>query len=239
MDYFWEAAHSVWVGHKCPARGEVLHVRGREQRNVLVEDLPAVLDGCLRFVFISDTHEQHDKLVIPECDALFHCGDVLLLNRRFSVSYSRSKIEALGAWLDQQPAKAVFLIAGNHDHAFQQLGKEQVQSLLGSKVQYLVDEIVEHNGVRIFASPWSRGASANNAFQGERSPRVSEGKVDILMTHGPPPEEVVDALSAKLAVHGHVHERYGLQGKLLNCSIMDGKYNPSHRPIVYDMPRSG
>lgn len=29
----------------------------------------------MKLVVISDTHGQHDKLTIPECDVLIHCGD--------------------------------------------------------------------------------------------------------------------------------------------------------------------
>ena len=36
----------------------------------------------MRLVFLSDTHDAHDRLVVPRCDLLIHAGDVTRRGRR-------------------------------------------------------------------------------------------------------------------------------------------------------------
>lgn len=246
MDHFWAIGHSLWVGRRTAEPGFVSYAQGGSSDVLTTTDsLPPVTEGHIRLVLISDTHEQHGTVTVPPCDLLLHCGDVLLINRHFSEEYSRGKIEEFGEWLRQQPAKEVLVIAGNHDLAFQTLGKEQVAALLGNGVRYLEDEAVQAAGLTVFGSPWSCGptGTGNDAFQRRAfAPDASAENVDVLMTHGPVPSPQVKQLRPRLAIHGHIHDRYGLkrtqaEGIMeVNCSIFDGRFHPTHCPIVVDLP---
>lgn len=237
-DYLWELGHYAWVGKGHGPADEVTYACGSHVQATSIANLPATAEGHRRLVLISDTHEQHRSLKLPPCDILLHCGDALLINRHFSVQYSTGKITELGAWLSEQAALKVLHVAGNHDHAFEALGRDQVQALLGDGVHYLQDDSVDVLGLKIFASPWSDGRSENSAFQQEGL-SVPKCAFDILMTHGPPPKHILKEVGPRLAVCGHIHERYGVKNcngsSFVNCSIMDGRYNASHRPIVFDI----
>lgn len=81
--------------------------------------------------------------------------------------------------------------------------------------------------------------------------------VDVLITHGPPKyildlaggehvgsmslsDAVSISIQPKLHVFGHIHEGYGTQryGNIdfVNCSLLDGYYQPVNRPIIYELP---
>lgn len=40
-------------------------------------EMPALMEGSVRIVCISDTHNEHDALRLPPGDVLIHSGDVL------------------------------------------------------------------------------------------------------------------------------------------------------------------
>lgn len=61
-----------------------------------------------KLVCISDTHNHHKKLIIPECDVLIHCGD-------YSSKGHEWEIRDFYKWLDKQPAKHIISIQGNHE----------------------------------------------------------------------------------------------------------------------------
>jgi len=102
----------------------------------------------------------------------------------------------------------------------------------------------------VYGSPTSRGHSANDAFQSHVDERLakikSAGCCDILVTHGPLSSKVVKTIAPLIHVYGHVHERYGIRSIRFDnrkqnivsvcASIMDGRYHPSHSPIVVDIP---
>ncbi|KAJ3045802.1 metallophosphoesterase domain-containing protein 1 [Rhizophlyctis rosea] len=74
--------------------------------------LPATAPpGHLRFVCISDTHSQHDKLTLPPGDVLLHSGD-------FSYHGEEQEVEKFVAWLKGLPYRWKIIIAGNHECIF-------------------------------------------------------------------------------------------------------------------------
>jgi len=62
----------------------------------------------LRFVVISDTHNRHDMLKLPEGDVLIHCGDM-------SDDGALSEITVFNEWLGTTPYKHRIVINGNHE----------------------------------------------------------------------------------------------------------------------------
>ena len=70
----------------------------------------------MKIVIISDTHNRHRKLTLPEADTIIHCGDFT------SMGYEH-EIRDFMKWfshLNQYSYK--LLIAGNHEFLFETNG---------------------------------------------------------------------------------------------------------------------
>lgn len=177
----------------------------------------------MRLVCISDTHNYHKDLVLPEGDVLIHCGD-------FSMGGSFRELAAFIAWIGQTNFKHKICVAGNHDFLAEEnptLIKAMFQE---NGVNYLVNESVEIDGYTFWGSPYTL-QFMDWAFM--KAPKDIEkiwvqipDKVDVLITHGPP-FRILDQTSrrdhvgcASLLYHttrvkpkihcfGHIHEAYG------------------------------
>lgn len=123
----------------------------------------------VRFVVISDTHNKHDDLVLPDGDVLLHCGD-------FTVGGTRKELESFNNWLGEHCSKFKrrIVIAGNHDlcldpdvddlvwEQFVQASNRNkrayaiaARSLL-TNCEYLEDEEAKpERGIRIYGAPWT------------------------------------------------------------------------------------
>ena len=62
----------------------------------------------MRIICISDTHNQHEKLAIPEGDVLIHAGD-------WTGTGTLKQVISFIRWFANQPHKHKILIAGNHE----------------------------------------------------------------------------------------------------------------------------
>jgi predicted phosphodiesterase len=154
----------------------------------------------MRFCFISDTHNYHDALTIPECDILVHCGDWTGLGRY-------SEVTAFATWLNKQPAKHIVIIPGNHEKVFEaellgSIGIPGSRSWITNacpKAHVLIDESIVLEGYRIYGSPWSpfffdwawnagrtitEAAHTGKPFIGDIWSKIPEN-TQILITHGP------------------------------------------------------
>src|SRR5579859_2754406 len=65
----------------------------------------------MKIVCISDTHEQHRNLKIPEGDVLIHAGDITWDGRQ-------DIYDDFNSWLGHLSHKKKFVIPGNHDAGF-------------------------------------------------------------------------------------------------------------------------
>ena len=210
--------------------------------------------------FISDTHNFHNDLELPDADILFHTGDFTLIG-------DHSEVYDFNEWLGtlKQFAYKV-VIAGNHDKC---VGMDQFYGVKHiTNAIYLQNSAVEIEGFKIWGSPMTP------AFQQMRagltfytnSDREAKGvwrgmprDTDILLTHGPPygyldvvvrnwdymmTEHVgdkmlldkVNKVKPKYHAFGHVHEGYGIHETddttFINCSVINGAYNLVNEPIV-------
>lgn len=207
--------------------------------------------SSLRIVCLSDTHDRHDRLEVPDGDVLLHAGD-------FTGSGTEAQVAAFGAFLAGLPHREKVVIAGNHDFLFER-EPERARELLGD-VTYLQDAGADVAGLSVWGSPWQpwffdwafnlpRGAPL-----AERWALVPDG-VDVLVTHGPAHgildtthggqrvgcEELARArarIRPRLHVFGHIHESYGTHrdGGILsvNASNCDVRYRPVNAPVVVD-----
>lgn len=210
----------------------------------------------MRLVCISDTHNAHKGLHIPDGDVLIHAGDATGQGLTLEV-------ERFLGWFGSQPHPHKILIAGNHDWLFQR-GPERAAQLLAQYpgVTYLQDSGVTLEGVRFWGSPWQPwfcdwafNLPRNGAELHEVWGRIPID-TDVLITHGPPlgvldqvkggPYLGCEALKARLAavrprihVFGHIHDSFGVAQSgpttYLNACICDEDYRPNHRPIMLDL----
>lgn len=148
----------------------------------------------LRTVAISDTHNQHMRVTIPECDLLIHTGDMTMTGAP----------DALGnfaEWLEVQPAKDIVIIPGNHEQYWEKYWHECCKLIKDRcpRVHILNDSGVEINGKMIWGSPitpwwwdyaWNRSRTpdmvgVHGKFIKEHWDLIPDN-TNILLTHGPP-----------------------------------------------------
>lgn len=216
----------------------------------------------MKIALISDTHEQHFKITVPECDLLIHAGD-------FTYNGDIQAIRRFNEWLEQIPAKHKVVIAGNHDLSLDpnnryyrtcmdHLGGVPAESLLTNCI-YLNDSGCEIEGLKIWGSPiqpwfhdWAfnrtRGEEIDAHWQ-----KIPED-TDILVTHGPP-AGILDKPFGKMApvgcemlmrhvirvrpmlmVFGHIHGSAGIHRDshttFVNASSVDEAYRIRKEPVV-------
>lgn len=206
----------------------------------------------MKIVCISDTHNQHRKMQIPNGDLLIHAGDL-------SGHGKESEIEDFNAWLGTLPHKYKVIIAGNHDFLFER-NPLKAEKLISNAV-YLNDSSVTIEGFKIWGSPISPWFYdwAFNRHRGEDIRKhwdlIAED-TDILITHGPPfgildetlrgeavgCEELaakIELIKPRLHIFGHIHEARGLQKQkettYINASMVDFYYKPVHQAFVIDL----
>ena len=211
-----------------------------------------------KFVLISDTHNKHNKIELPEGNILIHSGD-------FSGVGRESEVKNFFKWIEKQSDKFehVVFIAGNHELSFElkPAWLDELIEGLPKNVHYLEDSEVVIDGMKFYGTPW-QPEFYNWAFNLERGLPLVEKWVlipedtDILITHGPPkymcdfmPWDLTnvgcqDLLSRimvvkpKLNVFGHIHCGYGYkeyEGVLfVNASTCNEEYQPVNKPIVVE-----
>lgn len=204
-----------------------------------------------RFVCLSDTHNHHRALEVPDGDVLLHAGD-------FTMNGTEAETRDFAEWFEALPHRRKVLIAGNHDRMFQER-PEEARALVHF-ADYLEDEALEIDGLRLWGSPWQPefGGWAFGRPAGAPMAEVwnaVEGVVDILLTHAPPKglmdrihngvgigcaalTEALPGIAPRLHVFGHVHESRGTHlshARLsVNAATCDHRYRKAHEPIVVD-----
>lgn len=211
----------------------------------------------MRLVCISDTHNQHAAVDLPDGDVLVHAGD-------FTDNGRYSEIRGFLIWLGEVAPRYshTVICAGNHDFLFER-SPEITRALLeecASGVIYLQDEAVEIDGVMFYGSPQTpQFYGAFNVPRGEAIRQYWDGipeQTDVLITHTPPfgiqdrpipggthlgCEEMRTRIGAlpRLQVHifGHIHGGYGMAARdgvtFINASICDEQYSPVNSAIIH------
>lgn len=207
---------------------------------------------------ISDTHEQHAKVILPETDILVHTGDFTNLG----------KIEAVAnfaAWMGSQPHAHKICIPGNHDMSFQSSYRNIVINLLRENgITYLEDSGIEVEGLLVWGSPWMpnfydwafmlpRGESE----LAEKRSRIPD-ETNLLLTHCPPKYILDDTISngnqgcellaqriwqlssLRANIFGHLHRCGGRTENIsnvqfVNAAICTDQYKPTNPPVVIEI----
>lgn len=211
-----------------------------------------------KIVCISDTHEKHRDIIVPDGDILIHAGD-------FTGIGSPRAVTDFNRWLGTLPHPHKIIIAGNHELTFQK-SPDVVRGLITNAI-YLENNAVEVMGLKIWGSPYTP-KFYNWAFMRERGEDIKRiwdqvpEDIDILVTHGPPNgfldlveypgspnkglnvgcEELLKTLERvkpKLHVFGHIHSGHGVEQygsiTLVNAAICDDYYRPVNPAITVDI----
>jgi len=145
----------------------------------------------MKIVSISDTHNKHKQVKIPDCDLLIHAGDATFKGRE-------SEIRDFAKWFAKQPAKYLVWIPGNHEEIFEyhldNLATEDGETNWFHQecptAHMLINDSVVIEGVKIYGSPvqpWFHDWAWNIA-RGEPIRKIWDKiplDTDILVTHGP------------------------------------------------------
>jgi len=214
----------------------------------------------MRIVCISDTHQMHRNIEVPDGDVLIHAGDITGHGvERWVVDFNN--------WLGELPHKHKIVIAGNHDFIFEN-HPEHARSLI-TNATYLEDSGVEIEGFKFWGSPWST-EFGSWAFMGnelrlaDKYSKIPDD-TNILITHGAPygmmdevariwdrnedkhvgSRALVRALQRldhlRLHVFGHIHEAAGTwvnpqNGRtFVNAATCDLSYHPVNPPVVVEL----
>ena len=209
----------------------------------------------MTFVAISDTHNMHTPLILPEGDVLIHAGDV-------TKQGSEAQVYHFLDWFSAQPHRHKVFIAGNHDFYFERENPDKIAKMIPDNIVYLNDSGVTIEGVKIWGSPiqpWFY----DWAFNRKRGSEICKhwdlipNDTDVLITHGPAYYRLdsvvsggshvgcMDLLTAirrvrpKFHICGHIHEAYGTVKEgittYINASVLNEKYELVNKPIVFEV----
>lgn len=191
----------------------------------------------MKIVAISDTHELHQNVLLPEGDILIHCGD-------FTNTGSNRAIKNFLSWFSSQPHKYKCFIAGNHELGLERgTSKKSKQDLIESFINlcdnfyYLENNSITIENINIYGSPHTPFFN-NWEFNLQRGEEIAQkwsqipDETNVLITHGPPymildetPGNILypgkhvgcqDLLNRidhfkylKAHIFGHIHHSYG------------------------------
>jgi Icc-related predicted phosphoesterase len=172
---------------------------------------------------ISDTHNVHHKIKMPECDMIIHAGD-------FSYRGEMSEVTSFLHWYERQEAKHKILVCGNHEVEISKQFDLLKRLCEDKGIQLLHNEHTVVEGLMIYGSPYSR-KFGNWAYMADEADlgRIYDQilpSTNIVITHGPAYKQLdfcpgghvgstalehrlKELPNLKLHVTGHIHESRG------------------------------
>lgn len=197
----------------------------------------------MKVVCISDTHDLHTEIQVPDGDILIHAGDI-------TTNGAEDAILNFNNWLGKLPHKYKVVTAGNHDY-YAESQPDKFRKLLSNAI-YLCNESIEIEGIKIWASPHSPISPKfgdDGAFVVRRGQEIRKqwqlipADTDILVTHCPPLgildknesgsnegcdellNVVQNQIKPRLHIFGHIHHAHGQKRVgptvYINASIAD------------------
>jgi len=190
----------------------------------------------VRFVCISDTHNRHKSIKVPD-------GDVLICTGDFTLRGTVQELKNFDKWLGTLPHKHKIVVAGNHDLILDGEGYEKIWSKwhktkieedgrkLLTNCVYLQDRLIKIEGIKIYGSPYQPEFRSMAFNRNENELRTIWKQIppetNILLTHGPAYgygdrtifgkrvgckelAKAIDQIRPQYHVFGHIHESYGV-----------------------------
>jgi len=206
-------------------------------------------EKSLVLVLISDTHELHREISVPNGDVLIHAGDFTMFGR------SLQALKDFNGWLGELPHRHKIVICGNHEYAFDDTLR--YYRLLTNAV-VLVNESLVIEGAKFWGSAFSMldesGPARTREAERQRIYDAIPLDTDVVITHGPPhgvldttveyqghtgDRELLRAIrrvKPKLHVFGHIHASYGARNTrdtlFINAALLDWDGSLAKLPIV-------
>lgn len=141
----------------------------------------------MKIVCLSDTHNLHGQVTVPNGDVLIHSGDACLRG-------TLEEFAAFANWLAQLPHKHKLFVPGNHDFCVERDTALCRNLLTRAGVRLLIDQGITINGVKFYGTPWVPNLSgwAYYASSQRLRDRFSDipSDTNVLITHGPPSGEL-------------------------------------------------
>jgi len=215
----------------------------------------------MKVCLISDTHNRHKEIQIPEADMIIHSGD-------FSLQGTEQEFMNFIEWFSNLKIVSKILVAGNHDFFCENNPKFTKQLCDSMGIHYLEDSwipILDSDGnlFKIHGSPyqprffdWAFNLDRNGPELAQKWAMISED-TNILVTHSPAfgkldlipsglhvgcellAERLPKLPSLKLHTFGHIHHSYGhshgLDYQSVNASNCNERYLPINPPIVVEI----
>lgn len=199
----------------------------------------------MKIVHISDTHDDHNTVTVPECDVLVHSGDL-------GGKTNLTELTQFLIWFERQPAKVKIFIAGNHDIVLdkKEAAKERAKGnvfgwsrqldeykramdlVQNYDVKYLFNTDYVYEGIKFWGSPYSPSFHRDTwAFNADRGAEISKEwakiptDVNVLITHTPC-YGILDVISEKYIRHENEDRHVGckdllgvIKKRLLNLKL--------------------
>lgn len=205
----------------------------------------------IKIVCISDTHDLHRNLSMPQGDILIHAGDITYFG-------ASRVLHDFNEYMGSLPYSHKIVIAGNHDFCIADDPKAYAAIL--TNCIYLQDQSVTIEGIKFYGSPWQPWFEGM-AFNLQRGLEIKAKwdlipeDTDVLITHGPPYGHLdtvqgisqgcrdlltaIERVKPKLHVFGHVHKEVGTSKNeyttFVNASSCNQWYKLANQPIVFEM----
>jgi len=204
----------------------------------------------MKLICISDTHNQHEEIPIPDGDVLIHAGDI-------TEGGTKREVVDFLQWFTSQPHQYKIFIAGNHDFFFEKSSAEDIRDIIPSDIHYLQNSGIAINGINFWGSPITPG-DGTWAFN-QKTPQETKKhwekipeNTHVLITHTPPYKikdvlnngrhigcasllEIIKNRNIDFHIFGHVHDSYGMTAisntRFVNSSNLDNKYRYLHQPL--------
>jgi len=215
----------------------------------------------VKLVCISDTHGDHEQVVLPAGDVLIHAGDL-------TAHGTLQETLAFMRWFGEQDFKHKLCVAGNHDTFMESEPLLAMEFARENGVCLLNDSGCSINGLHFWGSPitprfldWSFMRDPGESIEAHWN--LIPENTDVLITHGPPygildqvlredesfehtgcPSllERVQAVSPQLHLFGHIHEARGRVDvdklSYINVATMNKGYRIEHEPVSLELTRT-
>ncbi|WP_436717361.1 metallophosphoesterase [Roseiconus lacunae] len=138
----------------------------------------------MKIWFISDTHNEHSGLQVPDVDLVIHCGDEATHGNAWM---NEPESKQFFDWYSNLKIPTKVFVPGNHSTAIEQ-GLIRAEDF--PAVHFLIHDQMEWNRLKIFGSPYTPRFH-DWAFMEKRGKldiawQSIPDDIDILITHGPP-----------------------------------------------------
>lgn len=202
----------------------------------------------MKIWFISDTHNEHLGLQVPNVDLVVHCGDE---STHGKATMNEPEARSFFDWFSGLDIATKVFVPGNHSTAVEQ-GLIHAEEY--PHVRFLIHDSMHWNGLKLFGSPFTP-RFFDWAYMKKRTQldvvwQSIPEDVDILITHGPPKgvldlthdndskaliqvgcsalrRHVDDRIRPRIHAFGHLHDERGISNygmfnrgatQFINCS---------------------